>query len=141
MGLMDMVSSMVGQAGGQQNDNATVTGGLMDELQSQGGGVGGVMQSFQQNGLGGLIQKWSGGQTTPAAPSEVEQGLGGTGMIDNIAQRTGMSPTVVKMGLAVAVPMLIHHYFSNGHVDQQGQQTGPQPEPGGVLQSILGRII
>ena len=141
MGLMDMVSSMMGQAGGQQSDHATVTGGLMDELQSQGGGVGGVMQSFQQNGLGGLIQKWSGGQTTPAAPAEIEQGLGGTGMIDSIAQRTGMSPTVVKMGLAVAVPMLIHHYFSNGHVDAQGQQTGPQPEAGGVLQSILGRII
>ena len=141
MGLLDMVSSMVGQGGGQQSDHAAVTGGLMDELQSQGGGVGGVMQSFQQNGLGGLVQQWSGGQTAPAAPAEIEQGLGGTGMIDNIAQRTGMSPTVVKMGLAVAVPMLIHHYFSNGHVDQQGQQIGQQPEPGGVLQSILGRII
>ena len=99
------------------------------------------MQSFQQNGLGGLVQKWSSGQTTPAAPSEVEHGLGGTGLIDSIAQRTGLSPTVVKMGLAIAIPMLIHHYFSNGHVDQQGQQTGPPPEAGGVLQSILGRII
>lgn len=141
MGLLDMVTSMMGQAGGEQGDKATVTGGLMEELQNRPGGVGGVMQSFQQNGLGGLIQKWSSGQTTPAAPSEVEQGLGGTGLIDNIAQRTGLSPTVVKMGLAIAIPMLIHHYFSNGHVDQQGQQTGPQPEAGGVLQSILGRII
>lgn len=141
MGLMDMVSSMMGQATGEQGDKANVTGGLMEELQNRPGGVGGLMQSFQQNGLGSLVQKWSGGQTAPAAPSEVEQGLGGTGMIDSIAQRTGMSPTVVKMGLAVAVPMLIHHYFSNGHVDAQGQQTGPQPESGGVLQSILGRII
>lgn len=141
MGLLDMVTSMMGNAGGEQGDKATVTGGLMEELQNHPGGVGGVMQSFQQNGLGGLIQQWSQGQTTPAAPSQVEQGLGGTGLIENIAQRTGMSPTVVKMGLAVAIPMLIHHYFSNGHVDQQGQQTGPQPEAGGVLQSILGRII
>ena len=141
MGLMDMVTSMMGQAGGEQGDKATVTGGLMEELQNHPGGVGGLMQSFQQNGLGGLVQQWSSGQTTPAAPSQVEQGLGGTGLIDNIAQRTGMSPTVVKMGLAIAIPMLIHHYFSNGHVDQQGQQTGPQPESGGVLQNILGRIL
>ncbi|GAA3769675.1 YidB family protein [Terriglobus aquaticus] len=141
MGLMDMVTSMMGNAGGEQGEKATVTGGLMEELQNHPGGVGGVMQSFQQNGLGGLIQQWSNGQTAPAAPSQIEQGLGGTGLIENIAQRTGLSPTVVKMGLAVAVPMLIHHYFSNGHVDQQGQQTGPQPESGGVLQNILGRII
>ena len=141
MGLMDMVSQMVGEAGGEQGDKANVTGGLMQELESRPGGVGGLMQSFQQNGLGGLVQKWSGGETAPAAPSEVEQGLGGTGLIESIAQRTGLSPTVVKMGLAIAIPMLIRHYFSNGHVDAQGQQTGQQPESGGVLQSILGRIL
>ena len=141
MGLMDMVSSMMGEAGGEQGQKATVTGGLMDELQNHPGGVGGLMQSFQRNGLGGLVQQWTGGQTTPAAPQDVEQGLGGPGIIDNIAQRTGMSPGVVKMGLAIAIPMLIHHYVSNGHVSPQGQQTGQQPEAGGVLQSILGRIL
>lgn len=141
MGLMDMVSSMIGNKEGEAGNNASVTGGLMEALQNHPGGVGGLMQSFQQNGLGGLVQQWTNGQTTPAAPNEVEQGLGGTGLIDNIAQRTGMSPTVVKMGLAVAIPMLIHHYFSNNHVDAQGQQTGPQPEQGGVLQNILSRIL
>ena len=35
-----------------------------------------------------------------------------------------MSPTMVKTGLAVLVPVLIHHLISQGHVDQQGQQMG-----------------
>lgn len=39
---------------------------------------------------------------------QIEQGLGGTGIIDSIAQRTGTSPTVVKMGLAATVPPVIH---------------------------------
>lgn len=142
MGLMDMVTQMAGQFGGAQGDpKASVTGGLMEAVQNQPGGVGGLVQQFQQNGMGGLVQQWMGGNTTPAAPDEVERGLGGTGLIQTIAEKTGLSPTIVKVGLAVAVPVLIHHYFSNGHVNEQGQQTGPQPESGGVLQSILGRIL
>lgn len=100
-----------------------------------------MLQSFHQNGMGSQVQQWGSGQTTPADPNQVEQGLGGTGIIDSIAQRTGMSPTMVKMGLGIAVPVLIHHLMSNGHVDAQGTQVGDQPEMGGLLQSVLGRIL
>ncbi len=127
MGILDMVESMAGGGGGQ---NAQVAGGLVQEMQGQPGG------------MGGLVQQWAGGQTQPASPDQVEQGLGGTGMIDRISQRTGVSPGMVKAGLAVAVPLVIHHLVSNGHVTQDGQPTGAAaPEPGGMLQSILGRMI
>ncbi len=139
MGILDMVESMAGGGGGQ---NAQVAGGLVQEMQGQPGGMGGILQSFQRNGMGGLVQQWAGGQTQPASPDQVEQGLGGTGMIDRISQRTGVSPGMVKAGLAVAVPLVIHHLVSNGHVTQDGQPTGAAaPEPGGMLQSILGRMI
>lgn len=138
MGLLDMVTSMAGGGG----DHAKVAGGLMEELQGQPGGVAGMFQSFQQNGMGGLVKQWAGGQTAPASPDQVEQGLGGTGIIDRISERTGVSPGMVKAGLAVAVPLVIHHFVSNGHVTQDGQPTGaPPPESGGLLQSILGRMM
>ncbi|MGI4758904.1 MAG: YidB family protein [Janthinobacterium lividum] len=136
---MDMVEQAAGFGGG---DKTQVAGGVMDEIQSRPGGVGSIFSSFQNNGLGGLVQQWAGGQTTPASPDQVEQGLGGTGMIDGVANRLGISPTMAKMGMAVILPMLIHHYVSNGHVTPQGEPTGaPQPEQGGVLQSILSRIL
>ena len=138
MGLLDMVTSM---AGGQSGSNAQVTGGLMEELQNRPGGLGGLLSSFHQNGMGSQVQQWGNGQTAPADPNQVEQGLGGSGLIEGVAQRTGLSPTVVKMGMAAAVPLLIHHLISNGHVNEQGEQTGPAPEPGGMLQSILGRMV
>lgn len=141
MGIMDMIQSMAGQGHAAATPNAQVTGGLMEELQNRPGGLGGLLQSFNQNGMGGQVQQWGSGQTTPADPNQMEQGLGGTGIIDSIAQRTGMSPTMVKMGLGVAVPVLIHHLISNGHVDEQGAQVGSQPEMGGLLQSVLGRIL
>lgn len=138
MGLMDMVSQM---AGGQGGNTAQVGGGLMQELQNRPGGLGGLLQSFQQNGQGGAVQQWGQGNTAPADPDQVEQGLNGTGIIDSISQKTGVSPGMVKTGLAVLVPVLIHHLISQGHVNEQGEQTGPQPESGGLLSSILGRIL
>ena len=139
MGIMDMVSQLAEGSGG---DHAQMAGGLMQELESRPGGVSGIFSAFQNNGLGSLVQQWAGGNTAPASPDQVEQGLGNTGLIDSVANRMGMSPTTVKMGMAVILPMLIHHYVSNGHVTPEGQPTGtPMPESGGVLQSILGRIL
>lgn len=139
MGIMDMVEQATGMGGG---NHAQVAGGVMDQIQSQPGGVVGIFSSFQNNGLGGLVQQWAGGNTAPASPDQVEQGLGGTGMIDGVANRLGISPTMAKMGMAVILPMIIHHYVSNGHVTPQGEPTGaPAPEQGSVLQSILGKIL
>ncbi len=137
MGLLDMVTSMAGGVGG---NNAQVGGGLMQELENRPGGFGSILQSFQNNGQGAAVQQWGQGNTAPADPNQVEQGLNGTGIIDSISQKTGVSQTMVKTGLAVLVPVLIHHLISQGHVDQQGQQMGTQPESGGLLSSILSRI-
>ena len=104
MGIMDMIQSMAGQGNAATTPNAQVTGGLVEELQNRPGGLGGLLQSFHQNGMGD-------------------------------------QPTMIKMGLGVAVPVLIHHLVSNGHVDQQINGTGSEPEMGGMLQSVLGRIL
>lgn len=137
MGLMDIVNSVTQGGGGE---HGPVAGGLMQELQSRPGGVSSIFQSFQQNGMGGLVQEWAGGKTTPATPQQVDQGLGGTGMIDSIAGRVGLPPAVVKTGMAVVLPVLIHHFVSNGHATPEGQPTGEHPEMGGLLQSVLSRI-
>ena len=139
MGIADMLSSLLGQSGGA--DVAKVGGGLMTELENHPGGVSGIFQSFQQNGLGGLVQQWSGGQTGPATTDQIQQGLGSTGIIDKIATRTGMSPDTIKVALAAVVPLVIHHVVSNGHVTPEGQPTGtPAPDSSSMLQSILAKI-
>ncbi len=143
MGIMDSIKEAIGGNAGSPGigDNAKVAGGLLDTLREQPGGVSGMFQSLQQNGMGGAVQQWAGGQTAPASPDQIQQGLGGTGIIDTVAQRTGLSPTMVKGAMAVMVPMIIHHFVANGHVTPDGQPTGaPMPEQGGMLQSILSRI-
>lgn len=137
MSILNTVASMA--KGTAASDHAQVAGGLMQELE-QRGGVGSLIQNFQRNGMGSFIDQWSQGNIQPN-PTAIENGTQGTGLIDSIAQRTGLAPGVVRGGLAVAVPLLIHHMVSNNHVTPTGAPTGNQPEPASVLQSVLQRII
>jgi uncharacterized protein YidB (DUF937 family) len=110
MGFLNTVESMaMGSAG---PEHVKVAGGLMDELQ-QSGGVGGLIQTMQRNGMGPAVEQWSQGQTQPN-PTAIETGLAGTGIIDNIAQRTGLSPGVVRGSLAIIVPLFVGHMISTG---------------------------
>ena len=138
MGLLDMLQGAAANMGGE---HAQVAGGVMDTMQQQPGGLPGMAQSFQQNGLGGLVKQWTSGQTAPASPDQIQQGVG-SGVIDQIAQRTGLSPMVIKGSMAVLVPMMIHHLAQNGNVTADGQPTGqPVQDHGGLLQSVLGRFL
>ena len=140
MGIFDSVKEMAGELSGGGN-HAAVAGGLLQELGGPAG-VAQMVQTFHQNGAGGLVQQWAAGQTQPANAAAIEQGIGGTGVIDSIAQRTGLSPDNVRAGLAVVVPLIVNHMTSNGHVTADGQATGnPAPDAGRLLQSVLGKLL
>jgi uncharacterized protein YidB (DUF937 family) len=137
MDILNTVASMA--KGPAAAEHAQVAGGLMEELQ-QRGGVGSLIQNFQRNGMGSFVEQWSQGHTQPN-PTAIENGTAGTGLIDSVAQRTGLTPGVVRGGLAIVLPLLIHHMVSNNHVTPTGQPTGDQPHPTSILQSVLQRII
>lgn len=133
MGLLDSVMGMV-EGGG--NQNAQAAGGLMQALDQHPGGLGGLLQNFQQNGMGQHVQNMQNGQTTPLTPEQVQQGTQGTGLIDMVAQKAGISPEMAKMGMAVALPMIVAHFSQNN-----GGQMPQQGEFGGLASSILGKFI
>lgn len=139
MGFGSIVENLATKAGGG-GETAKVVGGLMSELQSRPNGLGSLLQSFHQNGMGAKVEQWSKGQTQAADPSEIEKGLSGSGIVEAIAQKTGMSATIQSV-LSKAVPVLMHHLVANGHVTPQGQPTGQAANSEGILQSVLGRIL
>lgn len=140
MGLLDSVTEMAGSLSGG-SEHAAVAGGLLQELGGTGG-VAGLIQTFHQNGAGGLVQQFASGQTQSVDPNAIEQALGGSTLIENIAQRTGLPADTVRTSLATIVPLLVNHVVANGHVTMDGQQTAnPAPEAGSLIQSILGKIL
>lgn len=139
MSIFDSVTQLArGLSGGA--DHAAVASGLMEQL-GGGGGVAGLIQSFHQNGAGGLVQQFANGQTQNVDPSAIEQAVGGSAFIDSIAQRTGVSADTVRSSLATIIPLLVNHVTANGHVTTGGEPTGnPTPNSGTLLQSILGKL-
>jgi uncharacterized protein YidB (DUF937 family) len=140
MSILDSFTNLANQASAG-GEHAAVAGGLLEQL-GGAGGVSGLIQSFHQNGAGGLIQQFASGQTQSVDPAAIQQALGSTGLIEGIAQRTGISADTVRSSLATIVPVLIAHVTTNGHVTTDGQpaQT-PMPDCGSLVQSILGKLL
>ena len=137
MGILDMIEGAAGQAGQTTSSgtNAQVTGGLMQALDEHPGGLAGVLDHFRNNGMGDHVQNWATGQQQTATPQQIDQGLGNTGLIDNVAQRAGVSPEIAKVAMATILPVVIAH-FTNG-----GQQAPPQSGFGGMTSQILGKLL
>ena len=135
MGILDTIESMAGGQGGGQSQNAQVAGGLMQELQQNPGGLSGILDSFRQNGMDQHVNNWATGQSQTATPEQIQTGLGGTGMIDRVAQHAGVSPQVATMALSTVLPMVIQHF-----TNQQGQPL-PQSNYGGLMSTVLGKLL
>jgi uncharacterized protein YidB (DUF937 family) len=137
MGLLDTIEGMAGQQG--QNTNANVAGGLMQALDEHPGGLAGVISSFQNNGMASHVQQWSNGQQPTATPDQIQQGLNGTDLIDRVAAKAGVSPEVAKIGMAVALPLILAH-FTQGGQQAPPQNVGPGGF-GGMASQILGKFL
>ena len=131
MGILDNLESMA--AGSMQQSGSTTTqvaGGLMDELDQHPGGLGSILQNFRNNGLGGHVDAMQNGQVPQMTPDHVQTGLQGTSVLNNVAQRVGVSPEVAKVAMAAVLPMVMAHFVQNGAAPNRS-----------VLGGMLSRII
>ena len=133
MGFLDEIGALAGQVN-QGDDKAKVAGGLMSALQDHPGGLQGVLDNFRQNGMGDHVDAMATGQQQTTTPDQVQQGLGNTGLIEKVAERTGMSPEMVKIGMATVLPMVIAHFAPNG-------QAADHSQFGGMAQQLLSRFL
>jgi uncharacterized protein YidB (DUF937 family) len=132
MGILNSIESMADSA---SNNNSKVAGGLMQALDEHPGGLAGVLDSLRQNGMQQHVQSWATGQQQTATPQQIHQGLGGTGLIDRVAAKVGVSPEVAETALASVLPMVIAH-FTKG-----GETMPPQSGFGGMASQILGKFL
>ena len=135
MGFLDQIGTVAGELGNtQQGQQTGISAALMQALQQHPGGIGGLLQSFRQNGMSEHVDQWATGQQTTATPQQVQQGLNGTGLIEGTAQRAGVSHEVAAAAIAALLPALIHHFAPGG-------QPAPQTQLGGLAQQFLSRML
>lgn len=132
MGLLDSIAGQVtgalaGAAGGGQTHP-----GLMDVVTTlltnpQGGGLQGLVQQFDKQGLGHLVQSWIGtGENLAITPDQVQAVLGEP-HIQAVASKLGLSTADVTNQLAGLLPHAVDSVTPGGALPQ-----------GNVLSEALG---
>ena len=108
-------------AGGQSGDNSALLQTMLKLVTNpQNGGLEGFIQSFQQGGLGEIVNSWvSTGQNLPISPDQIQSALGGSSL-DGLAAQLGVSPEQASGSLAEMLPQLIDQMTPNGQMPQGG---------------------
>ena len=149
MGLLDsLVGSVVssalggGQGGGQAALIQAVIGMLAGGGNQQGGGaagglggLGGLLQQFQQSGLGDVASSWvSTGQNLPITPDQISNVLG-SNVLGQLAGAAGMDHGTAAGHLSELLPQLVDKLTPNGQLPNQGMDLGS------MLPQILGSLM
>ena len=119
MGLLDELagSAMSGMLGNSSNP---LMHAAMEMIQNQPGGLSGLVQSFEQKGMGGMVQSWvSNGPNPPVSGDQVTSVLG-SDALKNLAAKAGIPADQAGSQLAALLPGLVDKLTPNGHVGDAG---------------------
>ena len=128
MGLLDsVIGNLMGGAGGGASPMGGVLtsllgGGGTSQNQDQGqglsGGLGGIVSSFEQAGLGHIAQSWVGnGPNQPVSPQQL-QSVMGDGQVQSMASQAGMQPDDFLSQLSQHLPNAVHAMTPNGQLPE-----------------------
>jgi uncharacterized protein YidB (DUF937 family) len=121
MGILDAIIKGVGSQllGGSES----AQGGLMEHVlglvnNPNTGGLGGLIQMFSNKGLGDVMSSWvSTGENQPVSGEQLTN-VFGNNMIQEIAQKLGISGADAQSALAALLPQVIDKLTPNGTVPE-----------------------
>ncbi len=122
MSLLDTISSQLGSVPGAANpssgsiESRLVRGVMAVITDRSNGGLQGLIQSFEQHGLGSIIHSWTGtGAKQPVSPQQLAEGLG-QDRVQKIAQASGLPADDALNRLAPMMPGLIDQITPPGRI-------------------------
>jgi uncharacterized protein YidB (DUF937 family) len=119
MGLLDnLENAAVGNLlGGSSNPLAA---GLLQMIQNQPGGLQGLVQTFHDKGMGGIVSSWVGtGANSPITADQIHQALG-SDQVKALAAKAGINPDIAGSAIAQLLPGLVDKLTPNGSVPDHG---------------------
>ena len=91
---------------------------VVNSVLEKHGGVQGVVNEFERNGLGSTVKSWvSTGPNQPVSPDEVQRALGPE-LLQQLSQRSGVSVEELSRKLAEVLPQAVDKMTPNGTVPQ-----------------------
>ena len=129
MGLLDQILGNVLQP--QQTGTGSLPSGIGGVLMNMlgggdnraagtGGGLGGLLSSFEQAGLGHIAQSWVGsGPNQPVSPQQ-PQTFFGDDQVQTMARQAGMAPHDFLSQLSQHLPRVVDGVTPNGQMPDEG---------------------
>ena len=145
MGLLDSVIGAVvnsqGGQGGAQGGGADLLNAVIGMLGNNNagglGGIAGLVEKFQQSGLGDVAKSWvSTGQNMPVSPDQLG-GVLGDDMIAGLSRQTGVNQGDLLGQLAQMLPQVVDKLTPNGTAPQAG--LGNASDLMGMLGGLLSK--
>lgn len=116
---MSLIDDLAAKVKGALGANSPVAG-MVDHVieyvhnTEASGGLHGVVEKFEQSGLGALVQSWiSTGKNLPVSPDQV-QGVLGSERIAKWAAKLGISPEQANQQIAQVLPQVVDHLTPGG---------------------------
>ena len=136
MGLFDSVLGAVSGQLQQQGGLTSVLGGLLAD-NGEMGGLGGLVEKFNQGGMGDHVKSWIGnGQNLPISAEQITQILG-SDTVRTMAAKLGIDPDQAAQQLSAMLPGLIDKLTPHGEAPAGG--LGNSNDLMGMLGGLLGR--
>ena len=124
MGLFDSIAGQVVQqatsalSGGAQsadgNNMMQMLTGLLSNPEL--GGISGLVNAFQKNGLGDTVASWISNNTNLPISAEQIQSVLGQGPLQDLASKMGLSTDAVAGTLSEQLPGLVDQLTPNGEL-------------------------
>lgn len=120
MGLLDSVLGSLAQGGSGSGGNPLLETVLSLVNNPDTGGLAGLLQKFQEHGMGNVADSWvSTGKNLPISGEQVQEALG-SGALGDIASKLGLSTGDVSSQLADLLPGVVDKLTPNGQVPDMG---------------------
>lgn len=120
MGLLDSVLGSLTQGGSGAGGNPLLETVLSMVNNPDTGGLAGLLQKFQEHGLGNVADSWvSTGKNLPISGDQIQEALG-SGALGDIASKLGLSTGDVSSQLADLLPGVVDKLTPNGQVPDMG---------------------
>jgi uncharacterized protein YidB (DUF937 family) len=129
MGILDTLAGQVlGQISSEGNEGMFDAVGAM-LTNPQTGGLQGLVEKFQQGGLGGVIASWIGtGENLPISSDQLQAVLGNE-RLQSIAASLGLNVQDVAGQLSQLLPQVVDRLTPGGVI----------PDSRGALDGLIGR--
>lgn len=129
--------------GKDQKEQASLLPALIQVVNQYPGGITGLMQAFQQGGLGAIVSSWMGqGQNLPVEPNQLQQVLGSS-MVNELVQKSGLDQSAVLGHLSTLLPVIVDKVFSSpadADPATASAQAPTQLDVTSLMTSVLGML-